>query len=698
MLREIIAIAFTFSIAGWLLAMAVVPKSVGYTSRLFLSLSLSVPAVVLIALPGILFQRINEPTIILGIALLFAVAVARFGYQVRRDTGHLSFHYDRLSIGVRTWSYTIPQLLLMGAAAWIGIVGPEIASRGPNGLFRGGSTWYYWGLVRGVISAGKIPWSIPEWGANRPFPTEYLVHTLHGSVTGILAGQFSVQTVEIYHIAFIVLILIAAYALWKIWLPDWWALLAALITLSGSRLESKLIDYKPETFGLYLTLWSAWLLSQAVERRSKRWAVICGVVSASAFLSHAEIWLLTIPLWSGILLGRFVSLLPPFAPGQPSHSPAGKPSTDFGAKVRSLILPLVVGVMAFSITVIGMGFATGNTGRISRIVGLSKPTNKAVVAVASTKDETWLLNRAAHGIDARKPPPQLGSNLFMIRPTRQPYPHIDLANKWTLASLAVIALVLVLTGWRNRTLRDGMVCWTVFVVGIYAVSEVIGIAYHTYVPGRAGPLRIMPYYALSIAGILASFGWLVTHAAQMLWNRLSAKHIRGDLSSRVLRHVAAAVVSVLLLIAFTPAAQGEANGGGITVYPGSYRAYTWISRNLPVNAVILTNGYPAGTLWPLSQRVGWVDGRMPYLESSAWKEDAIHKLITARKFFQHPYKNRDKLSSKVDYILVVKPGESLGGFRFQTNYRQLAKSPNLKPVYTSEKGKIVIYKVIKSAR
>jgi hypothetical protein len=319
-----VALFLCFGVSGWLLGLAVVPGRLGLPTRLWLSLALSVTATVGLAVPAVLVHQLDALPILVGflvLAVLAAIRVSRARRAARgapraADQAHRAPERPQgatwwaawRSGGWRTRRVIWRALTLVAAAVlgWVALLGPQLAAASPTGLLSGTTVWYYYRLVLEMVAARGVPATIGEWGAQRPYPVEYLATTVHTAAAAMLAGGADLPFLEGYRLAVLLAGTAAAYALWRRWLPAWWAWVAALVTMSASRLSSRFIGYRPETFGLVLVLWSAWLLDEAIQRRSLRWGALAGVVSGVAFHAHAEVWLITGPLWGGIIAGRAV--------------------------------------------------------------------------------------------------------------------------------------------------------------------------------------------------------------------------------------------------------------------------------------------------------------------------------------------------------------------------------------------------------
>ncbi len=275
LLRDLAALIVTFCLTGWLLGLVVIPRALGVTPRALLSLALSVPATVLLATPGLILHRLTPLSFSACLAALAALA----GWTSHRRAGDDSRRGGRLGVRKCIAALDLEGLVLSALAAavgWLAVMGPQIATRRPDGLPRQSTVWYYWWLVEETIRDGGIPSTISEWGQPRPFPVEYAVTTVHTAATTMLAGGPGVDILERYRLFEVGIAMIALYALWRRWAPAWWAWMASVLSMATIRLTIKFLAYVPEAFGLILVLWSGWLLDEAFERGSKRWAALAG--------------------------------------------------------------------------------------------------------------------------------------------------------------------------------------------------------------------------------------------------------------------------------------------------------------------------------------------------------------------------------------------------------------------------------------
>lgn len=708
------ALAVTFGALGWLLGIVAVPQPLGALTRLWLALSLAVPATTLVALPGLFLQRLDLTSVVLATAGLGLAA----GWRGRKSFAPsvpmpllvrywLELHRVRRALGRKGAPSllrrrlppaipAVPPQVLLGIASvalvsWFVVLTPQLA--------RGSSPWpsglslYYWSMAESVVSAHGLPASLAEWGALRPFPVEYLVATIHGSVTAIVAGDTGLGLQDHYRLTLLLLTVVAAFALFRAWLPAWWAFLAASLSVSGVYLSSKLLSYRPETFGFLLVLWSAWLFDEALQRRSVRWTVLAGIVVATSFLAHGSAWLVAGPLWLGILVGRTARL-----PAVRSSVATRLRGVASAVRPRAPLGLLAVGGTAFVLTVVGITAGSGTADRLIPLLTGDKSAEVATTEVATaSSDPTWDFYYLAtyQPVGAPTSPPDLCGNLLRSRIVREPWAGVDVLSPLFQAGLVLVVLLLALAPFPSSALRRILLGAGVFSLGLYVVTEALCHVYHTFVPARAGPSRVLPYYVIAAAVLLALCGWGATWGFRLFAER-RAKAGRGGLLTRSVTPVSigmTAILSGILIIAFSPVggATGEESSGRLSDVTGE--AYLWMRDNLPTDAIVMTNAYTAGSLGAVSERTGLLDGRAPYLESPSWLAEASGWLRIARNYFADPASYRQDLPARVDYILVAKPGVDMGGRSFVTNYRALRNEPGLRLTRNFRQSAILLFEV-----
>jgi hypothetical protein len=537
-----------------------------------------------------------------------------------------------------------------------------------------------------------------------------MVTTLHGAATAKLAGGTDLELLERYRVFMVLLGLVAAYALWRRWLPAWWAWTAGLLTIAAPHIANRFVSYRPETFGLLLVLWSGWLLDEGLERRSARWTALAAITSACAFLAHAEVWLVGAPLWMAILASRTLPLerMGRRVRGSSTANPAAvdadslseaDATAERSAGPRALVRPLGVAAVAFVACVVALSLVSDGGERVSQLAGLGTAAEDAApdaVPFPGT-DPTWTLHAALYApAEIGKPPPDI-CRFFADPGARSPYRGVNMQSLGTQIGLALVLLLMVpaLSGRRGAAGARGALVIGLLGLGIPLLAGLICAAYGNYVPERAGPQRILPFFVLALAGVLATVGWLISSWASAVGERLRS----GSGSTFYL--AASGLLSAVLLLSLTPVTGGRSAGLqnvapiGPSLSDTAYQAYEWMDERLPKDAVILANGYTEGSLHAVSRRVGWLDGRAPYLESPAWRTEATRATLDAREFLLDPRGKIDSLPPEVTHVLIATKGSvEIGGSRFAFARSDLFETARLRFLRAFDQKKLLLFEVM----
>jgi hypothetical protein len=681
--RDLLSLAVTFFLAGFLAGWIVLPSPLGGWDRLFISLALSVPATLLAAAPGVATHSLGAWNLTLGIAALAATAAWRARGALRAFIARLRSRRLRIRRPAAVPSILVVLTLVV---IWVTVLVPEGVENTGSGHPNGTIVYYHWGIVGRVVEAGGLPATLPEWGRQREFPYEYAFSVIHGAATANLAGTSGFVLEERYRIAMVLTAFLAAFALWRRWLPPWWAWLASVLTLNVSRVETRLLVYKPEAFAFILVIWSAWLFDEALERRSMRWGALAGLVLASSFLAHPVSSLLMAPLWGGILIGR----------AAPSLWRRRRRPTFSAVPWRPVLAAAIVFLLLFG----SLRTIIGTTGQ-----NLSESTTNGV-------DETRVVYNLAYvsaNPFARPNVPEC-SHPFGVYSTVRPFFSSNASwfffdvHSRASVFLMIGALILLLgvfllqapprlARWPAPAKRAA-ITWACYGIGVYLLAVLICVYYSTWVPQRVGPMRLMPYWALIFPIFIAGVAWAASFLLSGLRPTLSARLSRSDFKGRArwfgrgVGLVPALVVSAAAIWTFTtitatqdrgvpPFYISEPRAGGLSA--GALHSYHWISRDLPSNALILTNGYVEGALGMLSHRTGLLDGRTPFAQPEPWRSEAIRWLGQSRAFFLRP--DSSGIPGGANYVLAAQRDVNLGGSFFPTDFRALTRDPYLEQIH-----------------
>lgn len=694
--RELLSLGTAFFLAGFFAGWIAVPTPLGGWTRFSLSLALAVPGLLLAAAPGAATHSLADWNVALGVAVLGGIAA----WRAREE---LQLAWLSLPELPATFAAALGRIRLLPAlmvllatfAVWSTVLVPEGIEDTGSGRPNGTIVYYHWGIVDRVVEDGGLPATLPEWGKPREFPYEYAFSVIHGAGTAVLGGDSGFVLEERYRIAMVLMAFFAFLALWRRWLPPWWAFLASLLALNVSRVETRLLVYKPEAFAFVLVIWSAWLFDEALERRSRRWGALAGVVLATSFLAHPIGSLLVAPLWGGILIGRVAPALWQWVRKQ---SPPVLPWR-----------PVLVAVVVFALLFGGLRTLIGSTGQDLA----QQPEN----GVDLTRVVYNLAYVSADPL-ARPRVPEC-SDPFGVYSTVRPFfsSHaswffFDLNSRSSVFLMLGLAILVGgafllqspprLARWPAAAKR-AVITWSCYGIGVYLLMLLICIYYSTWVPERVGPMRLMPYWALIFPIFIAGVAWVASRGVSSLAPRF-ANPSWLDFDGRQawlgtgVGLLPALLLTVATLWTFTtidasrdrgvpPFYIAEPRVGGLA--DPALRAYLWIEGNVPENALILANGYTEGALGMLTQRTGVLDGRTPFAQPDPWRAEAIKWLSQARRFFKDP--GRTEVPGGASYVLAARRDVNLGGSYFPTNFQALRRASALQPVYAS--GGVILYRV-----
>ncbi len=707
---ELLSLFATFFLAGWFAGWIVVPTRLGSWDRLFLSLALSVPTTLLAAAPALATHSLAAWNVLLGIAVLGALAAWRGKQAFRRLPTRLRAMAARPKRPPLTQTALIICALV---ATWFTVLVPEGVRDTGRGHPNGTIVYYHWGIVSKVVDAGGLPATLPEWGKPREFPYEYAFSVMHAAATASLAGTTNFVLEERYRIAMVVVALFSLFALWRCWLPSWWSWLAALLTMNVSRIETRLLVYKPEAFAFFLVVWSAWLLDRALERRSPRWGALAGLVLATSFLAHPVGSLLVAPLWGGIAIGRAAPVLWRRWRQRSAPVKEDRPSDD-GTRKRwpalraALPWPAVAAALVvFAVLFLSFRTIIGTTGQ-----DLSQSPVDHV-------DETRVVYNLAYVSANPFATPHVPecSHPFAVYSTIRPFFSANAAwfffdvHARSSVFLMIGALVLLggvflwqrpprLARWPDSAKR-AVITWCCYGIGVYLLAVLICVYYSTWVPQRVGPMRLMPYWALVFPIAIAGVCWAGSAIiSRHLPSGLRLPRFAGQASwfgagVAVLPALAFSVASVWTFTTIVasqdrgvPAFEiAEPRAGGLS--QDAIDSYSWISKHLPSEALILANGYTEGALGMLSHRTGLLDGRTPFAQPDPWRREAIEWLEQSRRYFKHP--RATKVPGKATYVLVASRDANLGGSYFPTDFQAVREDPALRLLHRF--GEVTLYEV-----
>jgi hypothetical protein len=560
------------------------------------------------------------------------------------------------------------------------------------------TVWYYANLARVVAVGGGFPASLPEWGTERPFQTDYLPVTAHtAAAIQLLPGDLLVQ-LELYRLALLVVGLVLATLLFRRWISSWLALLGAILTVTTVRLEFKYLAYKPETFALDLALFGLWLVDRAIVERSRRLAIAAAVTGGLTYLAHAEVFLVYLAAVAGMVAAR-------------SFVVAGGGRRWLGLGIVAGARQRIgLGFAIVALAIVGGTLANGALTGSFRIVGYVTAERAESAGGAATAtfvpeevptgwtlsgDPTWDFYVAAVApAEVGQPAPHRFLDPRMLpRSILVVWSGLDARERTGLVVLlALLALPIVAWPLLDPRRRRAVLTWAVFGLAIFAGSYLLFAISHTYVPARTGPRRIMPYELFLAVGAGVFLLWGIDRLAARGWQALLPYRGAMLAAGTALAILCSAMVSAGPVTALDDPEPGITRVG--------YEAYRWIDTNLPPDARILTNAYTDGALTALAHRVGIVDGRAVYLEDPAFLHESTGLALGARVVFGDPSGAGAKSfleRQRVDHLLVVGPsgsGNDIGGYLpFETDLVALGASPRYTLVRTFGDGRLSLYRV-----
>ena len=174
----------------------------------------------------------------------------------------------------------------------------------PDLLPRSSTSWYYLHLAQATADLGAFPASVAEWGALRPFPTDYMPVTAHTAAALLLLPGDQLVRLEIYRLLMLGLGVLFATVLFRRWVSSPYALAGAILLLGTVRLDQKFDGYRPETVAFVLALFVLWVADRAFVERDRRLVGLAVVGAAVVFLSHAEVFLILAAALVGLGIGR----------------------------------------------------------------------------------------------------------------------------------------------------------------------------------------------------------------------------------------------------------------------------------------------------------------------------------------------------------------------------------------------------------
>jgi hypothetical protein len=643
-----------------------------------------------------------ECTILATLGLLSGATVVALtlgltivGFMARRARPRIPTFTGRR----RTW--LVAAGIGVGVALVVILVPSHLGVR-PELLPRSSTSWYYLHLAQATADGGAFPATVAEWGAERPFPTDYLPVTAHTAAALQLLPGDQLVRLEIYRLLILGLGLLFATVLFRRWVSAPFALAGAILLLGTVRLDQKFDGYRPETVAFVLALFVLWVADRAFVERDRRLVGLAIAATAVVYLSHAEVFLILAAALVGVGTGRLL-----IAPDGRGHTVGLRRPTRRALVAPGIALVIVGGGLI--VAAVSGSLLTGESRALGYVLGRDAapaPTaerarpDEVPAGWTFTDDPTWDFYTAsvAPALAGTQPPDAFTDALLLPRSILLIWPGLDGRTRSGLVVLAALT-VLPFLAWpfldpRRRRFLLGWACFAIIlVVGSVLLYELS----RTYVPQRTAGRRLMPYLLLVPVVAMTTILWLLGRLTSPAWRALFP-------ASGRLRAAAAALALVVLT---TGAVSASARPGGATddreaaLSPAGYAAYRWMADQLPADARILANAYTDGAIAAVSGRTGIVDGRAVYLENPGFLAESTALALGARVVFGTPsapgtgtFLDRER----VTHLLVAtdpSDGTDLGGYLpFATDVAAIRADPRFRLVREFDDGRLLLFEVV----
>jgi hypothetical protein len=622
------------------------------------------------------------------------VAITALGFVLHRPT------LRRPSRRARRWLAIAGAGIVLAGAL---IVVPSVMGASPGLLPKSSTTWYYANLAQAVAAIGGIPAQLPEWGADRPFQTDYLPVTAQTAGALLLLPGDLLADLEVYRVVMLTLALLFATLLFRRWVSSWVALLGAILLIGTVRLDAKFDGYRPETVALVVALFTLWVADRAFAERSPRAFGVALVGTTLVFLSHAEVFLILAPALVGLGVARLL-----VAPGSRRTRLGwrGRPRRrDLAAPIAAVALVLggvVLGALsgwALTGETRILGYAVGQRGDTTAVDGSRGRPGEVPAGWTFTNDPTWdfYVASVAPALEGSQPPDSLTDTLLLPRSILQVWSGLDGRLRSGLAVLAVLVIAPALAWpFLDARRRRLVLAWWVFALLLVAGSLLLYLVSDTYVPARTPGRRLLPYLLFVPVVAMLVVLWAVDRLIRPGWRALLPRRGRALAAGLALAVLTVGAVSA------SPLQTGVVDDQGASLSSTGYDAYRWIDANLPADARILANAYTDGAIAAVAHRVGIVDGRAVYLENRQFLAESTALVLGSRVVFGTPaapgagtFLEREG----VTHLLVSTAGPDgtdLGGYLlFDTDLDALRADPRFRLVRSFGDDRLLLFEVVR---
>ena len=644
-----------------------------------------------------------ECTVLAALGVLSAASVVAvtvvlsvLGLLVRRPT--LRFPVVR----ARRRSWLVAAAVGVVVALALVIIPSHLGVR-PDLLPRSSTSWYYLHLAQSTADLGAFPASVAEWGALRPFPTDYMPVTAHTAAALLLLPGDQLVRLEVYRLVVLALGVLFATVLFRRWVSSPYALAGAILLLGTVRLDQKFDGYRPETVALVLALFVLWVADRAFVERDRRLVALAVVGTAFVFLGHAEVFLILAAALVGLGIGRMLVAAwgrgSRIGPRRPIGRVLAAPGLAFGIVVGGLVVGAAGGWLLTGEARV-LGYVVGREAATATVPAERGRLGEIPAGWTFTDDPTWdfYVASVAPGLDGTQPPDSFTDSLLLPRSILLVWPGLDGRTR---SGLVVLGLLVVapFIAWPflDPRRRRFLLGWAAFAAVLIVGSLILFELSHTYVPQRTAGRRLMPY--LLVVPVVA------TTALLWLLGRVTVPASRALLPGR--GRGRAVAVALALIILTTGAVSASARSGGASdereaaLSPAGYDAYRWMASELPADARILANAYTDGAVAAVSGRTGIVDGRAVYLEDPEFLAESTALALGARVVFGTPsapgaasFLEREG----VTHLLVATDpvdGTDLGGYLpFATDVAAIRADPRFRLVREFDEGRLLLFEVV----
>lgn len=645
------------------------------------------------------------------VVLIGCTALARLGLLSAASVVVLVAGLSVLGLIVRRPRLRMPELRGRRRAWWIAAAAGAVLALGlilvpshlgvrPDLLPRSSTTWYYLHLAQSTADLGAFPAALGEWGALRPFPTDYLPVTAHTAAALLLMPGDQLVRLEIYRLIILALGVLFGTLLFRRWVSGWAALAGAILLLGTARLDQKFDGYRPETVAFVLALFTLWVADRALVERDRRLIALATVSTAVVFLCHAEVFLILVPALVGIGVARLL-VTPGGRGGRLGlRRPSGRRLAATALAVAIVVVGTVLGVASGWALTGGstvVGYVVGDDGSPDPATTRGRP-GEIPAGWTFTDDPTWDFYTAsvAPGLAGMPPPDEFTDSLLLPRSILVVWPGLDGRTR---AGLVVLGALLVAPflawPWLDARRRRFLLGWTVFAGLLIAGSIVLFALSDTYVPQRTAGRRLMPYLLLLPVVAMTAMLWALGRVSAPVWRALLPGRGRAFATALALAVLTTGAVSASPRADVT---QGESDPA---LSPAGYDAYRWMAAELPADARILANAYTDGAIAAVTRRIGIVDGRAVYLEDPDFLAESTALSLGARVVFGTPaapgaaaYLARER----VTHLLVATDGPlgtDLGGYLlFDTDVEAIRGDPRFRLVREFDGGRLLLFEVV----